>query len=93
MALQIVTSNFAVEQDGYEDKEIEVSRGSFWQRVFDPDPYAPLWQKTKKKIVKVPHYKPVIYRVLDKLIVHPLQVEQIRAAFESPSKPDRVYRW
>ena len=92
MRMQIITSSFAVEQDGTEDKEIQVERGGFWARLFDPDPTLPLWQKTKTKIVQVPHYKPVIYRLMDKIICHPSLYEQIRKAAET--KPsDGIFRW
>lgn len=91
MNLQIIESNFAVEQDGYEDKVIQVERGGFLARLFDPDPTLPLWQKTKTKTVKVPHYKPVIYRLLDKLIVHPSLVETLRNV-ATQNRSD-VFRW
>jgi hypothetical protein len=90
--MQIITSNFAIELDGTEDKEIQVDRGGFWARLFDPDPTLPLWQKTKTKIVQVPHYKPVIYRVMNKIICHPSLVDQVRAATQA--KPsDSIYKW
>jgi hypothetical protein len=79
--LQVIISNFAVEQDGTEEKEIQVTR-SWWERFFDPDPTRPLWQKTKPKIIHVPHYKPVMYRMMDKLIVHPSLMPAIRKAIE-----------
>lgn len=90
--MEIIQSNFAVAQDGTtEDKEIQVSRGGFLARLFDPDPTLPLWQKTKAKIVQVPHYKPVIYRMMDKIICHPTFYEQIKTAMNN--KPDNTFRW
>lgn len=91
MALQIIQSNFAVEQDGYENQEIQVQRGGFWERLFDPDPTLPLWQKTKTKVISVPRYKPVIYQLFDKLIVHPSLMDAVRKATTNTSQ--NVYRW
>lgn len=91
MAFQVIQSNFAVEQDGYEDKEIQVERGGFWARLFDPDPTLPLWQKTKTKVIQTPRWKPVIYRMFDKIICHPTMYEQIIKAVENP--PSKVFRW
>jgi hypothetical protein len=81
--MKIIQSNFAVEQDGTEGKEIQVKRGSFWARLFDPDPTLPLWQKTKTKVIQVPHYKPVIYMMKDQIICHPSLYEQIHAALKA----------
>lgn len=81
--MQIITSNFAVEEDGTEDIEIQVERGGFLARLFDPDPTLPLWKKTKTKIVQVPHYKPAIYRTMDKIICHPSLYDQLRQVIEN----------
>lgn len=92
--MQIIQSNFAVEPDGTEDKEIQVERGGFWARLFDPDPTLPLWQKTKTKIIQVPHYKPVMYRMMDKLIVHPALIPSLMEALKEPQKPKSdIFRW
>jgi len=88
---RVITSNFAVVLDGTEDKEIQVERGGFWARLFDPDPTLPLWQKTKTEVVQVPHYQPAIYKAMDKIICHPSLVEQIRMA--ATQKPSDVFRW
>lgn len=90
--LEVIESVYAVEQDGTEDQEIQVPR-TLWERFFDPDPTRPLWQKTKPKIIQVPHYKPVMYRLMDKLIVHPSLMPSLRDAFERQSKESRVYTW
>jgi hypothetical protein len=91
--MQVIQSNFAVEEDGKEDKEIQVERGGFWERLFDPDPTLPLWQKTKTRIIKVPHYKPVMYRMMDKLIVHPSLMPSLMEALKTQQKSSDVFRW
>lgn len=88
--MEILTSNFAVEQDGMEDREVEIERGGFWERLFDPDPTLPLWQKTKTKVIRVPNYKPAMYRVMDKFIVHPSLFEQLKSQLENRTN---VYKW
>ena len=89
--MQIITSNFAVEPDGTEDKEVQVERGGFWARLFDPDPTLPLWQKTKTEVIQVPHYKPAIYKMMDKIVCHPSLFEQIRKA--AMQRSSDVFRW
>jgi hypothetical protein len=91
--LKIITSNFAVKQDGTEPKEIQVERGGFWARLFDPDPTLPLWQKTKTKVIQVPRYKPVMYKMADQIICHPSLFEQLRKAMDTTRKPSDVFRW
>ena len=97
IGLNIIQSLHAVEQDGTEPKEIEVSRGGFWARLFDPDPTLPLWQKTKKVIVQVPHYKPVMYRMMDQLIIHPALMPSLMAALEKEKSDlnnrSNVFKW
>lgn len=78
MSLQVISSNYAVEQDGYEDVEIQINRGRFWERLFDPDPTLPLWQKTKTKIIQLPKYKPAMYRIGDRIISHPALIEHLK---------------
>lgn len=90
--MQIIESLNALEVDGTEDKEIQVPRGGFLSRLFDPDPTLPLWQKTKTKIIQVPHYKPAMFRVMDKLIVHPSLMPKIGAAIAENTAAN-VYRW
>jgi hypothetical protein len=91
---QIIESNFAVAEDGTIDKVIQVKRGGFWERMFDPDPTLPLWQKTKTKVVKVANFKPVMYllKEMNQLICHPSLVGEIRKAMDSQSRSD-FYRW
>lgn len=36
--LKVVSSQWATEEDGYEDKEIIIKRGGFWERIFETDP-------------------------------------------------------
>lgn len=86
MNLQIITSQYATEIDGETDKEVEVSRGGFLERMFDPDPAYPLWAKTKKKIIKVPYHKPVMYMMGNKLIAHPSLVEEIKRKLMTPNE-------
>lgn len=81
--MKILESLNAVEQDGYEDKEIQVERGGFWERLFDPDPTLPLWQKTKTRIIQVPHYKPAMYQIADQFIVHPALMPAILDAIKA----------
>lgn len=76
---RIIVSANAVERDGDEDKEIQVAR-SLWERFFDPDPTRPLWQKTKPKIIKVPHYKPIMFLMGDSIICHPVLVDELKKA-------------
>lgn len=91
--LRVIESESAVEQDGTEDREIQIERGGFWERLFDPDPTLPLWQKTKTKIVKLPRYKPVMYRIMDKLIIHPSLMPSLMEAIKESQKPNRIYRY
>jgi len=88
---EIHQSNFAVELDGTEDKEITVERGGFLARLFDPDPTLPLWQKTKTKIIQVPHYKPTAFRLMDKIIIHPSLYIQLRNQMET--RLSNTFRW
>lgn len=90
MAFQIIESANAVELNGTEEKVIQVPR-SWWERFFDPDPTRPLWQKTKPKIIQVPHYEPIIIKMFDKFIVHPSLMPKIREAM-SQAKSD-VFQW
>lgn len=95
--MQIIESSLAVEQKGTEPKEIQQDRGGFWARVFDPDPTLPLWQKTKTVVIQVPHYEPVMYRLMDKLIVHPSLIQGLIKAIEKQNSeiynPSRVFKW
>lgn len=91
---QIIESLNAVEIDGEEDKEIEVQRGGFLARLFDTDPTLPLWQKTKTKVIKVPHYKPVIYQLFDKFIVHPSLMPEIKKQMTmQDTSQSKYYNW
>lgn len=89
----IIESLQAVELDGEEDKEIEVSRGGFWARLFDTDPTLHLWDKTKKVTIKVPHYKPAMYWLVDRFIVHPSLMPKIKEAIENQNKSSKTYGW
>lgn len=91
--MKVIQSTLAVELDGTEDKEIQVDRGGFWARLFDPDPTLPLWQKTETKIIQVPRYKPVMYKLMDQLIVHPSLMPSLMEAFKASQKPPDVFRW
>lgn len=84
--MQVIQSNHAVEQDGTEGREILEERGGFWARLFDPDPTLPLWQKTKTKIIQVPHYKPIMYRFMDKLIIHPSLMPSLMEILKTSQK-------
>lgn len=86
MNLEVITSLYATEIDGEIDKEIEISRGNFWARMFDPDPTYPLWIKTKKKTIKVPYHKPVMYIIGNQIITHPSLLEELKRNIVSPDE-------
>lgn len=88
--MKVFESNLAVKQNGTEEKEIQVQRGGWLERLFDPDPTLPLWQKTKTKVIQVPHYEPVIYRMLDKIIVHPSLMPKILDLIKNQSS---IFKW
>lgn len=68
---KVIISEFCTEDDGYEDKEILVKRGGFWERIFDSDPTLHLWDDYKTKTVKVPKRKPAMYMVNGDIFAHP----------------------
>lgn len=77
---KIYESVFAT-QDGVEDRVTHTPL-SFWQRVFNIDPYANFWTMTKEKIIRVSCRKPAIYRIADKLIVHPSLIHALLETFK-----------
>lgn len=94
MNLQIITSQFATEIDGETDREIEVSRGGFLDRMFDPDPTYPLWIKTKKKIIKIPYHKPIMYIIGNQIITHPSLVAELKRSMEiTNNKSTTIFSW
>jgi len=82
--LQIIESLNCIEEV-IEDKEIQVPR-SLWERFFDSDPTRPLWQKTRAEIIQVSMRKPAMYRVMDKLIVHPALMPSLLDAIEKRNR-------
>lgn len=86
---QIFESVNAVEQI-LEDKEVHIPL-SFWERIFNTDPYANLWTMTRVEIIQVVVHKPAIYRMGDKLIVHPALVPEIRKAMMQKTKD--IFKW
>lgn len=74
---KIISSEFATEEDGYEDKEVMVKRGGFWERIFDTDPTLHIWDDYKPVIIKVPKRKPAMYRLYDMIIAHPEIIKRL----------------
>jgi len=75
--MRVISSEFATEEDGYEEKEIMVKRGGFWERIFDTDPTLHIWDDYKPVIVKVPKKKPAMYRLYDMIIAHPDLIKEL----------------
>lgn len=78
---KLVSSEFATEEDGYEDKEVMVKRGGFWERVFETDPTLHLWDDYKPVIIRVPKRKPIAYRIYDMIVAHPIIIEKLATEF------------
>jgi hypothetical protein len=75
--LKIFSSVHVTEEDGYEDKEVMVKRGGFWERIFDPDPTLHLWDDYKLKTIRVPKRKPAMYKIRDMIVGHPELIEKL----------------
>lgn len=86
---KLVSSEFAIEEDGYEDKEVMVKRGGFWERVFETDPTLHLWDDYKPVIIRVPKRKPVAYKFYDMIIAHPIIIEKLTREFSKFSTATR----
>jgi hypothetical protein len=80
---QIIISPYAYRKAGEELREKEVSRGGFWQRMFDPDPTIPLWIKTKKVMLKYPHMEPCIYMIGNQIICPQELYEEMTRQFHN----------
>lgn len=78
--LKVVSSVHATEDDGYEEKEIMVKRGGFWERIFDTDPTLHIWDDYKPVVVKVPKRKPAMYRIHDMIVAHPDLIKKLSEA-------------
>lgn len=78
---KLVSSEFATEEDGYEDKEVMVKRGGFWERIFETDPTLHLWDDYKPIIIRVPKRKPIAYRIYDMIVAHPIIIEKLTTEF------------
>lgn len=83
--MRVISSEFATEEDGYEEKEIMVKRGGFWERIFDTDPTLHIWDDYKPVIVKVPKRKPAMYRINDMIISHPDLIKSLTNAMSNLS--------
>lgn len=82
---KIMSSEYATIEDGYEDKEIMVKRGGFWERIFDTDPTLHIWDDYKPTIVKVPKRKPAMYKIGDMIISHPKLIQNLMESINSLS--------
>lgn len=78
---RLVSSEFATEEDGYEDKEVMVKRGGFWERIFDTDPTLHIWDDYRPVIIRVPKRKPMAYRIYDTIVAHPIIIEKLTTEF------------
>ena len=75
--LKIMSSEHATEEDGYEEREVMVKRGGFWERVFDTDPTLHIWDDYKPVKISVPKRKPVMYKIGDILVSHPSLIQEL----------------
>lgn len=75
--MKVVSSQWATEEDGYEDKEIMVKRGGFWERIFETDPTLHLWDDYKPVIIKSPKRKPTMYSFQNMIIAHPEIIDRL----------------
>lgn len=82
---KVIVSDFCTEDDGYEDKEIFVKRGGFWERIFDTDPTLHIWDDYKTKTIKVPKRKPAMYMVNGDIFAHPDIIKALTNGFISIS--------
>ena len=80
--MKIMSSEYATEEDGYEEKEVMVKRGGFWERIFEKDPTLHIWDDYKPVKTKVPKRKPIMYRVGDILISHPSLVQDLMKSMD-----------
>lgn len=71
MGMKVVESEFATVEDGYEEKEIKVKRGGFWERIFEKDPTLHIWDDYKTVIVSVPKRSPAMFLIGDVFLAHP----------------------
>ena len=83
--MKIISSELATEEDGYEDKEVMVKRGGFWERIFDTDPTLHIWDDYKPVIVRVPKRKPIMHRINDMIVSHPDLIKSLTNAMSSLS--------
>lgn len=75
--MKVISSQLATEDDGYEEKEVMVKRGGFWERLWETDPTLHLWDDYKPVIVNVPKKKPAMYRLHDMIVAHPDIIRKI----------------
>ena len=80
--MKIMSSEHATEEDGYEEKEIMVKRGGFWERIFDTDPTLHIWDDYKPVKVKVPKREPVMYKIGDILMSHPSLIQELMKSMD-----------
>lgn len=86
---KLVSSEYATVEDGYEDKEIQVKRGGFWERTFDTDPTLHIWDDYKPVMVKVPKRKPVAYKIYDMIVAHPSIIDSLSKELDNFSTSAR----
>ena len=75
--MKVMSSEHATEEDGYEEKEVMVKRGGFWERIFDTDQTLHIWDDYKPVKIKVPKRKPTMYKIGDILISHPSLIQEL----------------
>ena len=80
--MKVMSSEHATEEDGYEEKEVMVKRGGFWERIFDTDPTLYIWDDYKPIKIKVPKRKPVMYKIGDILISHPSLIQDLMKSMD-----------
>ena len=82
MGMKVLESEFATVEDGYEEKEIKVKRGGFWERIFEKDPTLHIWDDYKPVKIQVPKRKPAMYRIGDILISHPSLIQELMKSMD-----------
>ena len=80
--LKVMSSEHVTVEDGYEEKEVMVKRGGFWERIFDTDPTLHMWDDYKPVKIKVPKRKPATYRIGDILISHPSLIQELMKSMD-----------
>lgn len=80
--LKIISSEHATEEDGYEEREVMVKRGGFWERIFDTDPTLHIWDDYKPVKIKVPKRKPAMYKIGDILVSHPSLIRELMKSMD-----------